>query len=137
MPNTAQLGLAILRIVVGVIFAAHGWQKLFVFHMGNVTKMMAGIGIPEPHVAAIVVSLVEFVGGILLVVGLGTRWAAMLLVINMAVAIFKVHLHNGLFSARGGFEFPLTLLAASLALALAGGGSPALDRLMGRRTGRR
>jgi len=129
MPRTEQLGLAILRIVVGIVFLAHGYQKLFVFHMGAVTKMMAGMGIPEPQVAAIVVSLVEFVGGIALVLGLGTRWAAMLLAIDMAVAVVKVHLHNGLFSARGGYEFPLTLLAACVALALAGPGSPALARL--------
>ena len=114
---------------MGIVFLAHGYQKLFVFHMGAVTKMMAGMGIPEPQVAAIVVSLVEFVGGIALVLGLGTRWAAMLLAIDMAVAVVKVHLHNGLFSARGGYEFPLTLLAACVALALAGPGSPALARL--------
>lgn len=136
MPQTGQLGIAILRIVVGIVFLAHGQQKLFAFGLPAVTKMMAGMGFPEPHVAAMVVSLVEFVGGIVLVLGLGTRWAAILLAIEMAVAVGKVHLHNGLFSARGGFEFPLTLLAACIALALAGPGSPALDRFS-RRMGRR
>jgi putative oxidoreductase len=134
--RTAQLGIAILRIVVGIIFLAHGAQKLFVIGFGNVTHMFGSMGIPMPHVAAIVVTLVEFIGGILLVLGLGTRWAAILLAIDMAVAIGKVHLHNGLFSSKGGFEFPLALLAASIALALAGPGSPALESLGGRK-GRR
>jgi putative oxidoreductase len=85
------------------------------------------MGIPVPQVSAIVVSLVEFVGGICLILGIGTRWAAILLVINMAVAVLKVHLPAGFFAPRG-FEYPLTLLAANLTLALTGPGRPALRR---------
>ena len=124
-----QLGIAILRIVVGIVFTAHGAQKLFVTGIGGVTHMFHGIGIPWPHIAAIVVTLVEFAGGIALILGLLTRYAAVLLALNMAVAIGKVHLHNGFFASKGGYEYPLTLLAASLALALAGPGSPALRQL--------
>jgi putative oxidoreductase len=127
--RTEQLGIAILRVVVGILFLAHGAQKLFVLGFGNVSHMFASLGIPQPYLAAIVVTLVEFVGGILLVLGLGTRWAAILLAIEMAVAIGKVHLHNGLFINKGGYEYALVMLAATLALALAGSGSPALERI--------
>lgn len=128
MPRMQELGIAILRVVVGVVFAAHGAQKLFVIGFGGVAHMFQGVGIPMAHVAAIVVTLVEFGGGIALILGILTRYAAALLVVNMAVAVGKVHLHNGLFANKGGFEFPLTLLAACLALFLAGPGSPALSR---------
>ena len=128
MRRADQLGIAILRIVVGIVFLAHGAQKLFVFGFGNVAHMFSGMKIPQPYPAAIVVTLVEFLGGIALILGVGTRYAAMLLVIDMAAAIGLVHLHNGFFSNKGGYEFPLTLLAACLALALAGPGSPALHK---------
>ncbi|HTQ57380.1 MAG TPA: DoxX family protein [Bryobacteraceae bacterium] len=128
MPRMQELGIAILRVVVGVVFAAHGAQKLFVIGFGGVAHMFQGVGIPMAHVAAIVVTLVEFGGGIALILGILTRYAAAMLVVNMAVAVGKVHLHNGLFANKGGFEFPLTLLAACLALVLAGPGSPALSR---------
>lgn len=128
MPRAEQLGIAILRIVVGIVFLAHGAQKLFVSGFGGVAHMFGGMGIPLPYVAAIVVTLLEFAGGIALILGFGARYAAALLAIDMAVAVGKVHLHNGFFMSKGGYEFALTLLAACLALALAGPGSPALQK---------
>jgi len=128
MPRTQLLGIAILRVVVGIVFVAHGAQKLFVIGFGGVTHMFLSLGIPLAHPAAIIVTILEFGGGIALILGTGARYAALLLAINMAVAVGKVHLHNGLFAAKGGYEFPLTLLAACLALALTGPGSPALSR---------
>jgi len=115
-------GLTILRIVVGIVFLVHGYQKLF--HMGfhGVAAMFGHMGIPLPMVSAVVVTLVEFVGGILLVAGVGTRIAAALLAVDMTVAILAVHLKHGFGAQNGGFEYPLTLLAAALCLALAGGG---------------
>jgi len=127
MPRTQELGIAILRIVVGIVFLAHGAQKLFVIGIGGVSHMFGGIGIPLPQVSAIVVTAVEFGGGIALILGVVTRWAAVLLAINMAVAVGKVHLHGGFFLPRG-YEFALTLLAACVALAMAGPGSPALKK---------
>jgi putative oxidoreductase len=127
--QTQQLGIAILRIVVGIVFTVHGAQKLFDFGFGGVTHMFQSIGIPWPHIAAIVVTLVEFGGGIALILGLFTRYAAILLAVNMCVAVGKVHLHKGFFVSKGGYEFALTLLAACVALALAGPGSPALGKL--------
>lgn len=128
MTRMQPLGIAILRIIVGIVFTAHGAQKLFTIGIGGVSHMFHGLGIPLAYPAAVVVTLVEFAGGIALVLGFGARYAAILLAIDMAVAVGKVHLHNGFFANKGGYEFPLTLLAASVALALAGPGSPALSR---------
>jgi len=125
--NLQAWGLTILRVIVGVVFLMHGGQK---FQMGfsNVAGFLGQIGVPVPSVAAIVLTLVEFLGGIALLVGAFTRWVALLFVIDMAVAILLVRLKGGFFAASGGMEFELTLLAASLALALAGGGAASLDR---------
>jgi putative oxidoreductase len=75
-----------------------------------------------------VVILVEFVGGILLITGLGTRIPAALLAIDMLVAILAVHITHGFFNPMG-VEFPLTLLAGCICLALSGGGAASLKRL--------
>lgn len=114
-------GLTVLRIVVGIVFLMHGYQKLFKFGFHGVAGMFGHMGIPLPLAAAIIVSLVEFVGGILLIAGLAVRVAAVLIACDMMVAILKVHLPRGFFNPAG-FEFPLTLLAAAICLALAGGG---------------
>ena len=121
-------GLTILRIVVGIVFLVHGYQKLF--HMGihGVAGFFGHAGIPLPLVAAVIVSLVEFVGGILLIAGIAVRIAAALNAVDMTVAILVVHLKHGLGAQNGGFEYPLTLLAATLCLALAGGGMFSLKR---------
>jgi len=125
--KSQSLGIAALRIVVGIVFLAHGYQKVFKFGFHGVEGMFGHMGIPLPAVAAIVVMLVEFVGGILLVTGLATRLPAALLAIDMLVAILLVHAKNGFFNP--GVEFPLTLLAACICLALSGGGAASLKRL--------
>ncbi len=113
--NLQPWGLTVLRVVVGAVFLIHGCQKLFVFGFHA-----------APAVAAVVLTLVEFVGGALLVLGLFTRWAAWLLAIDMVVAILLVHLKKGFFNPQG-FEYPLTLLAANIAIAVAGPGAGAVD----------
>jgi len=125
--STQACGLTILRITVGMVFLVHGYQKLF--HMGfhGVAGFFGHAGIPLPLVSAVVVTLVEFVGGILLIAGIWTRIAAALLAVDMAVAILVVHLKHGFFNPMG-FEFPLTLLAATLCLALSGGGMFSLKK---------
>jgi putative oxidoreductase len=79
-------------------------------------------------VAAVIVALVEFVGGILLIAGIATRVAAALNAVDMLVAIFVVHLKHGFYNQNMGFEYPLTLLAATLCLALSGGGMFSLKK---------
>ena len=127
-------GLTILRVVVGIVFFVHGEQKLFVYGVSGVAGLMGQIGIPLPMLSAVVVTAVEFLGGAALVLGLFTRWAAILLAMNMLVAILTVHLKAGFFLPNG-YEFALTLLGANMALALAGPGKAAIDTvLVARRT---
>ena len=125
--NSQPWGLTVLRVVVGAVFLIHGCQKLFVFGFHGVAGFLAPLGVPAPGIAAAVVTLVEFVGGALLVLGLFTRWAALLLAIDMVVAILLVHLKHGFFNQQQGFEYPLTLLAATIALAFAGPGAASVD----------
>src|SRR2546427_12678916 len=123
-------GLVPLRLVVGLVFAVHGAQKLFVFGLGGAAGFMAKVGIPLPSVAEVVVIGVEILGGLALILGLGTRLAAALLAIDMVVAILVVRLAAGFV---GGYEFELTLLAASLSLALLGGGPVTVRQVFARR----
>ena len=131
-----QWGLTILRVVVGIVFLMHGGQKLFVFHLSGTIGFFTHVGIPLPAISAVAVTFVEFLGGIALILGLLTQWAAALLAIDMLGAIVLVHLRNGFFitPAAIGFEYALTLLAANIALALAGPGAAAVDALFGKGT---
>ncbi|HYJ79665.1 MAG TPA: DoxX family protein [Longimicrobiaceae bacterium] len=126
-------GLTLLRVVVGVVFIMHGKQKLFDFGFDGVSEMFSGLGVPLPEFAAVGVSLLEFGGGIALVLGLLTRPVALLLAADMAVATLLFHLPKGFYNP--GVEFTLTLFAACIALALNGPGEAALDRVIGRRRG--
>ena len=129
------LGLTVLRVVVGVVFAVHGAQKVFVFGHPGVTGMLTKFGVPLPGVLSVVVMVVELVGGVALVVGALTRVAAALLAIDMAVAFALVHMRNGFFVPMG-YEFVLTLFGALVALVLAGPGALAVDNALFRRRDR-
>jgi putative oxidoreductase len=126
-----------LRLALGVIFIAHGAQKLFGAFGGagisGTAQFFERIGLAPATAFAVVVGLVEFVGGALVLVGLLTRWAALLLAIDMLGAILVVHLRHGLFASSGGFEFPLSLLAASLTLVILGAQSASIDSLIARK----
>jgi putative oxidoreductase len=101
--------------------------------IGNLGDMFGGLGLPAPMIAAIIVTAVEALGGLALILGLFTRWAAIPLALTMLVALFMVHLPNGFFVTGGGngYEFVLTLAAASVTLFLTGSGALALDDVIG------
>jgi putative oxidoreductase len=127
-----------LRVGAGVIFAAHGAQKLFGWFGGygleGTGGWMASIGIEPGVLMAALAGGAEFFGGLFLIVGLLVRPAAVVLAITMVVAITAVHLQNGLFMSNNGYEFGLALLVISVGLALRGAGSISLDRLLNAQT---
>ena len=130
--NRAALGTTVLRVITGLIFVAHGAAKLFVFTPAGTAAFFALAGIPFAAAAAPLVIATEMGGGLLLLFGLLTRWAALPLAATMVVAILTVHLKAGFFLPDG-YEFALIMLASTLSLALQGSGAVALDNLRGRR----
>jgi putative oxidoreductase len=133
LSHSAAWGIAVLRVIVGVVFLAHGAQKLFAFGLVGLAGFLAQQGFPLPTLAAAVLIATELVGGLALLLGLFTRWAALPLAFAMLVAMLKVHFKAGFFLPNG-FEYTLTLLAATVALALAGSGRLALDAVWARRS---
>lgn len=128
-----DIAVAILRATIGAIFLAHGAQKLFVFGFAGVTGAFGQMGAPLPGITGPATALVEFFGGLALIAGLLTRLSAFGLAITMLGAISIVHIGNGFFSPTG-FEFPLALLGATIALAINGAGRFSLDTLIASRT---
>ena len=124
----------VLRVPVGMILAAHGAQKLFGWFGGygleGTGQWLASIGLEPGYLMALLAGGAEFFGGLALVLGLLTRPAAVVAAFTMLVAIFAVHIGNGLFMANNGYEYALTLFAATVALAIQGAGRFSVDNLL-------
>src|SRR5688500_11387010 len=131
-PRQLNSGLALLRIVIGIVFIAHGGQKLFVYGFEGVAGGFAQMGVPMATIVGPFIGMVEFFGGLALVLGLLTRLAAFGIGATMVGAILLVHLKAGFF-APNGIEFPLALLAAAATLTLTGAGAYSVDGLIARR----
>ncbi|OUC75823.1 DoxX family protein, partial [Streptosporangium minutum] len=127
------LALLLGRIVIGVVFFAHGWQKFTVMGLDGTAAFFDSLGIPLAGAAAPAVAVLEVVGGIAFILGAGLPVFGPLLALNMIGAIVFLHAGNGFFVEKGGFEFVLTLAATSLAIAFSGGGPLAVDTLLRRR----
>ena len=122
--NFSEWTLTLLRVVLGVIFAYHGYLKLFVKGgLPGTAAFFAQAGIPLANYSAVVVAFAEFFGGLFLILGVLTRWTTLVLTFQMLVALFKVHLKNGLLVSNGGYEFVLLILAALVVLLVNGAGS--------------
>ena len=131
-PRHLSLGIALVRIITGVIFIAHGYMKFFVMGMPGTTGFFTQVGIPAPGVMAPLIATLEVAGGIALVLGLLTRLAALGLVIDMLGAIFFVRLKGGFFAPNGA-EFEILLFVACVALVIAGAGALSVDEGLARR----
>jgi putative oxidoreductase len=130
-----RLAVLILRLFLGFAFMMHGSQKLLGAFGGpgiaGVAGMLTKLGVEPAQILAWVLSITEFVGGVCLVLGFLTRFWAAGLVIDMGVAIAKVHVPNGFFASKNGFELPLAFGVMALVILLTGPGSLSVDRATG------
>ena len=131
--TNAGWGALALRIPVGIIFVAHGAQKLFGWFGGygleGTGQWMDSIGLSPGYLMALLAGGTEFLGGLALIIGLLVRPASAALAFAMLIAIFSVHIQNGLFMSNNGYEFGLALLAVSVSLMFSGAGHASVDRL--------
>ncbi|MDK9558991.1 DoxX family protein [Marinobacter sp. M216] len=134
LQSSAGFAALVLRVPVGLVLAAHGAQKLFGWFGGygleGTGQWMASIGLEPGYLMALLAGSAEFFGGLALALGLLTRPAALVNAVAMLVAIFAVHIGNGLFMSNNGYEYALTLFVVSVALAIQGGGRLALDNVL-------
>lgn len=125
-----DIGLLVLRVCVGIVFMAHGSQKVFGLFGGpgikGVAQFLTSLGFAPATLWAYVLGCTELIGGILVILGLFTRGAAALLFVIMTIAIITVHLQKGFFAQNGGFEFPFIIAGVCIALVLMGSGKYAL-----------
>ena len=134
MTTDSSLASLVLRVPTGIIFMAHGSQKLFGafggYGLEGTGQWMASIGIEPGYLMALLSGSGEFFGGLAILIGLLTRPAAAVLAFTMLVAILTVHIGNGLFASNNGYEYALELLTIAASLAITGGGKLSLDRLL-------
>ena len=127
--------ITVLRVILGFLFAAHGWQKFNEWTIAGTQAAFTQMGVPVATVSAPLVAGLELAGGIALILGLLTRVVAALLAVTMIGALFLAHASAGVFADKGGYELVLLLGAAALALALTGAGRVSVDRVLFGRKG--
>ena len=133
-----RFGATVLRIVLGVIFVLHGYLGLFVLDPAGAAAFITLMGIPVGELLAWYLILAHVIGGLMMIVGLWTRWAALANVPVLLVSMLMQHVHHGFFMTTVvadaaaskprvvGIEYPLLVLAATVALVLLGGGALAM-----------
>jgi putative oxidoreductase len=129
------LGLLIIRVMAGLTMAAHGGQKLFGWFDGpgrrGTAGMMDNLGYRSPAIMASLAGLAEFGGGLGLALGFLTPLAAIAIVVVMLNATIAVHLKNGFWNTKGGYELPLLMSGAAVGIAATGPGDASLDNALG------
>ena len=128
-----DLAVLAARVGLGVVFVAHGAQKLFTWGLSGTADAFAGMGVPAPQASALFAALVELVGGAALVLGVATPIAGVLLAVDMLGAFLLVHVSKGVFVDGGGFELVAALGAAALVLAATGAGRLSVDHAVATR----
>lgn len=122
--------LTVARVILGVVFFAHGWQKVVTNGLGATASAFEKMDVPAPTLSAWFAGLAELLGGALLIVGFAVPIVAIVLIIDMLGAIFTVHIDSGFFATGGGIELPLVLIAGLLAVAAVPQTSLGIDALL-------
>jgi len=124
LPSSAGIGVSLMRAVMGLLFLKEGWSKLNDF--AGTCEYFGQLGIPFPELNAYLVGYTEFLGGLLLLLGLFTRLAAVPIALTMVVAILTAH-------REGGWSYPLLILATCIGLLQSGAGPFSLDKRLSRK----
>ncbi|WP_048380628.1 DoxX family protein [Corynebacterium renale] len=131
-PVVRDGALLLIRVVVGIVFVAHGWNIFFVAGITETTGQFSAWGVPQPGLSAWIAGLGQLLGGALLVVGLLTTIIAGALALLTACALYFVHLGSGFFATDGGIEYPAVLLASLLMIVVFGSGRASVDAALTR-----
>lgn len=126
---TVGLGLLLIRVVTGIVFFMHGYQKLVDNGISATQQGFHAMDVPLPDITAVVVTFVELIGGAALILGAFTAVVGLLLAVDMLAALFIVHIDAGFFAMNGGFELVLLLGSVALGVAIAGPGQFSVDAL--------
>lgn len=131
-PVVRDAALLFFRVVLGLTFVAHGWEKLFISGVTSTTGLFSSWGVPQPALSVWITSIAELLGGAFLVVGLLTTFVAGSLALLMVAAVYFVHLGNGFFVTDNGLEYPLLIIMALLIIVVFGSGRASIDGVLTR-----
>ncbi|WP_018297556.1 DoxX family protein [Corynebacterium lubricantis] len=131
-PVVRDFTLLLVRFVLGVVFVARGYQHWFVDGIDAVAAQFGAWNIPQAKFSAYLASSVELIGGALLIIGLMTTVVAGILLLQVALALYFVHVNNGFFVESGGVEYPAVLCIALLIVVVFGAGRASLDEVLNR-----
>ena len=131
-PAVRDAALLVFRAVLGIIFVAHGVDKMFMTGMDETIGQFSAWGVPQPQISAYLAAIGEMIGGAFLVIGLLTTLVAGALALLAACALYFVHLDNGLFATDSGIEYPAVLVVSLLMVVVFGAGRASLDGVLSR-----